>query len=210
MIASLVARFGLGLLFGRLRDSLAKIPPKVWLVLAALAAAGALLWWHNHAVEEARKEGREAADKEWKGAFDTMHKAALDLTDAYNATATALANARKEAHEQDRRRIAADADALRLRGPGRAAAPVCGRRDAASLSPAPGGPDSPNRPADAPLAPMPDDQPAAILPWTGTVAFAESHDRWRSEALTWRSWHRDMRAAHEEARARLAKTKPEF
>ena len=210
MIGALVARFGLGLLFGRLRDRLAKIPPKVWLVLAALAAVGALLWWHNHAVEAARKEGREAAGREWKGAFDTAHKAALDWSAAYNATATALANARKEAHEQDRRRIAADADALRLRGPGRAAAPVCGRQDAASLSPAPGGPGAPAPLDDAPRPDLPAGDGLAVVRWSWLVDRAREHDQLLSEVTAWRGWYGDHATAHEEARERLDGVGPGF
>lgn len=184
------------------------IPPKVWLALACIALLAGAVWYHGRAVDRARAEGREAANLQWQGAFDTAHRAALQWRAAYQDTSTRLATIRKEAHETERRRIAADADTLRLRGPGRAAAPVCGRIDPAGLSPAPGGPERPDRPGNAPLAPLPDGEPMAIVPWRDLTRWGEQADQWRSEALTWRTWYYEQRAAHDAARARLDEVQP--
>jgi hypothetical protein len=180
------------------------------IVLATAAALGLVLWWHNHAVDAAREVGRRAADREWQAAFDTAHGAALNWRSAYQSTSTALVTIRKEAHEKDLRLNAAAADALRLHGPGRATAPVCGRRDAAVISGATGRHDAPAPVEDAPRPDLPANGGFAIVPWGWLVERAKEHDDLLSEVTTWRAWHPDQAAAHEAARANLSEIKPGF
>lgn len=208
----LLTRLGLGLLFGRIKDVLGNVPPWLWKALAVVAALGALWWWHASTVSDAREEGRlagrQAEAARWQAAFDTAHKAALDWRTAYMGTAETLNTERKARYAADLRAIAASADALRLRGPGAAAAPRCRPGAGLAAAASAGGPDGPGRPADAPLAPLPDEEPMAILPWAGVTRFAEQHDALRAEVLTWRAWYAEQQALRE--RAIKALPKPDF
>ena len=153
---------------------LKSIPPKVWIALAVVALVGAGVWTHKRAVRKAHDAGYSEG---------VIHEAQRIEAKAkkLSAQATALAAKLKEQNNVENRRIAGDADAIRLRGPGKAACfnatvPGADRRDPLA------------RPADAPVGQVPDRERIELiaLPFAGTIAFAERCDLNRAEALTWR------------------------
>jgi hypothetical protein len=185
---------------------LGKLPWQVWAGAAALALLVGGCVWHGSAVNAARTaalaEGKEAEKRRWEQAFQTMKLASETWKSNYEAVSQDLANERSARHAEDLRRIAAGADDLRLRGPGRAAAPRCGSIADSGLGTATGGPERPQGGGDDPVAPLPDPEGLAIVPWGRLVEYAEDHDRWRAEALTWRSWYLEQKEL-----LRLRKTK---
>jgi len=85
--------------------------------------------------------------------------------------------------DEENRRIAGDADTLRLRGPGKAVCPA--------LPSSPGGHEQAAPSADAPLAQLPDTRgPQLIaLPFDDTIRFGKSYDELLNENKAWRDWH---------------------
>lgn len=172
---------------------LGKLPWQVWAAIAAVALLVGGYVLHGRAVKQAYDiayaEGKETEKRRWEQAFQTMKLASETWKSNYEGAAKARNDERSARHAEDNRRIAAGADDLRLRGPGRAAAPRCGSITGAGLSAAPSGPEGAPGGGDAPLPELPEPEGLATVPWGRIVEFGESHDRWRSEALTWRSWY---------------------
>ena len=187
------------------------IPPKVWLVIAALSALGAAYWWHTSAVSAAYNKGYAQAtverDAAWRGAFAKMNAAAEMWRDNFDRQGAALAAEIGAKHAQELRANAARADALRLRGPGRAAACI-NSGGAASLLPASGGHDAPAGSDDAGVAGLPDETPMAILPWPDLIQRSEDADADRAEVKAWREWYARTTAEWEEYRAKLKRELP--
>jgi len=158
---------------------LKRIPRGVWIALAVAALLGIGVLMHGRAVRKAHDaayaQGRadEAARIERK---------ALRIA----AKATAIAQAVKDRNNETNRRIAGDADDLRVRGPGKAAclnpaAPSAGRHQ------------PPSRPGDDPTGQVPvgnglaNSLPElAAVPWPWLVDRAEQCDLNRAEVLSWR------------------------
>lgn len=172
---------------------LGKLPWQIWVALAAVALLVGGYVWHGRAVKQAYDiayaEGKETEKRRWEQAFQTMRLASETWKSNYEGAAKALTDERSAQHAEDLRRIAAGADDLRLRGPGRAAAPRCGSIAGARSATATGGSEGTAGGGDAPLPELPEPEGLAIVPWGRLVEFGESHDAWRSEALTWRSWY---------------------
>jgi len=115
------------------------------------------------------------------------------LTAELDAANVKIAAEIRRRHDEEARRIAAGADALRVSGPGRAAA----------CPPAtPGGHQPPGGAGNAPGPEMPPGDRAAV-PWQWLVARAESADLNRSEVLAWREWHARLNAEWEAWRKRV-------
>lgn len=214
MFTGLIARLGLGLLFGRIRSVAEKIPRQVWIVLAALVVLA--LGWHLHAsaVRDARAEGlaegKQTADRQWSAAIEMQRADAARWRKDYETTATALTAEIGARHAQELRIIAARADDLRLRGPGRAAASCERSGDPAGLPATPGGLDAaPGAIAGGVAGMPPDGGPFATLPWPELVAQAEQADENRAEVKAWRDWYAAQKAKWERARANLAAQLPE-
>lgn len=192
---------------------LAAVPPKVWAVIAALAVLGGLFWWHGHAVDAAREEGRAAgraaADLEWKTAFDKQREASRQWRTNFEAAQGALSQALEESYEADLRTNAARADALRLSGPGRASAARCGPSPHSGVAAGTGGYEQTAPGPDAPGPGMPENDRYAIVPWPWLVQRAEEFDALRAENLTWRRWNDQQRALHNEAVRKLRAQMPE-
>jgi hypothetical protein len=176
------------------------LPREVWYALAALAVLAGLWFWHSHAVSTAYRQGNAdgivATDKKWNAAFTTMSRAADQWKKNFELRSEQLADAQRTAHDQELRRIAADADDLRLRGAGRAAAPRCGPGSGAAVAAsASGHQDSPAGPG-APASPLP------------------AGDGLRDEVKTWRSWYDEQgqlqRASLDALRATLRDANPAF
>ncbi len=180
-----------------------------WLVygLAALLVLGIAYFWHGHVVKVAYREayaaGEKDADRRWKGAFAEMKRASGQWRQNYEKRSSQLSDALRTAHEQDLRRIAADADDLRLRGPGRAAAPGCRPGSAAGLGPAAGQGGQPAPGPGAPASPLPAGDRLAIVPWGWTVRQAEEHDQLLAEVKLWRTWYVEEGALYSQAKADL-------
>jgi len=85
--------------------------------------------------------------------------------------------------DEENRRIAGDADALRLRGPGKAVCPA--------LPSSPGGHQQAAPSSDAPVAQLPNTRGAELiaLPFDDTIGFGKSYDELLNENKAWRDWH---------------------
>ena len=208
-VAALFLAPGLRLAFiGFLRA----IPPKGWLALGALALAAALWWGHTRAVSAAYNRGYATAtverDAKWGEAFDTMHGAALTYAAAFNQQSATLSSQIGARHEQELRSLAARADALRLHGPGRAAATCSRPGDSAGL-PSPARLDEPpGVAAHDGVAGLPDETPMAIVPWPDLVQRSEDADADRAEVIAWRDWFEKNRKAWDEYREKLKRELP--
>jgi hypothetical protein len=187
------------------------IPPKVWLVIAGLAALGGAWWWHTSTVKAAYNRGYAKAsverDAAWRGAFDKMNAAAQAWRENFDQRGAQIAAEIGARNAQELRANAARADALRLRGPGRAAACI-NSGGAASLLPASGGHDAPAGSDDAGVAGLPDETPMAILPWPDLIQRSEDADADRAEVKAWREWYARTKAEWEEYRAKLKRELP--
>lgn len=198
---------------------LTAIPPKVLYAALGLIALTLAFIWHGHEVKQLKAAafaaGEAKADKDWQGAFDQMKVASDQWKANFEAKSTALSDQLRINHAQELRDIAARADDLRLRGPGKATFSCAGRQlDSGLPSPA-GGLVSPGGNQSDQVAPMPSDGgPLAIVPWPELVARAEQADDNAAEVTTWREWYARQKALHDDAVARLkadlAKSKPEF
>jgi outer membrane murein-binding lipoprotein Lpp len=105
---------------------------------------------------------------------DTTHKAQAD--------AARISQQLKDKNDEDNRRIAGDANSLRLRGPGKS---LC--------RPAPAASGDGTRPAkpDASGPALPPDDSAAV-PWGWLVQRSEEHDQLLAEVQAWRTWHDEV------------------
>lgn len=173
MFAALGAKF----VATRIGVLLARVPRWVWIALAVVALVAVGAWWHGNRVEAfgnaKYQAGRDSRDKE-------IERLTREL-DGRNA---ALAAEIRRNHDAQIRRNAVDADALRVRGPGKGAcAPV--------VPPGSGGRDAAGGPGDAAVDQVHNGagEPLIGLPFPATVSFAEQHDNFRTEALSWRGWH---------------------
>lgn len=152
------------------------IPTLAYALLAVAVLIGMGVGLHvkavHNAISAAEKRGEDRA-------YARVEAKALALAAKAQALATDLRNRNNETN----RRIAADADALRLRGPGRASCP-------GYPAPAASGHNAPGRPGDAAVDRLPDQERLDLiaLPFSGTVAFAEQCDLNRAEVLTWREY----------------------
>lgn len=160
--------------------------------LALVLLAWAAISWFDGKIDDARREGRAAADAQWRVAISAANDAARQWKTAYEFKAAEAAIRRRSAHEADLARNAAAADDLRLRGPGRAAAPRCGPVDRARAGTAAGGSAATAARPDAPASPLPPaDGPDqfAIVPWSWLTGRARDFDDLRDEVITWRTWY---------------------
>lgn len=156
------------------------VPRKAWLCLAIAAVVGFVAWRaldaHGDAIQRVKDEAYAS------GRADQLADQVAAQRIANKAAAAINTDIRKKSDEEIRR-IDRDADALLVRGPGKAACP----RPAAASGPA-GGHGPANRPADAPVDQVPDPERVDLIavPFADAISFAEQHDKLRSEALSWR------------------------
>lgn len=192
---------------------LKKIPDWFWICLCTLVGLYGLLVLHNHWVDrqisEAYQSGYNARSDEFDKALAKANDEARRWRDDYEDKTAALSKQIGETNALQVRNNALVADSLRLRGPGKAAAGSCaGRGDSAGPSSGAGGSGSPPAGPDAPLAPVPSDEPMAIVPWADLVRRAEESDAALSEAHTWRTWY--LANEEELKKARLTIPQPAF
>jgi hypothetical protein len=86
----------------------------------------------------------------------------------------------KDRTDEENRRIAGDADTLRLRGPGKAVCPP--------VSGAPGEHQQATPDTNVAGPSLPTDERAAV-PWNWLVQRAQEHDELLNENKAWRDWH---------------------
>lgn len=183
-------------------------------LLGALALAlvlAAALHWFDGQLDQARRQGRAAADAEWRGALADMRGAAQDWKAAYQFKAAEAATHRRIAHDQAVARNAAAADALRLSGPGAATAAGCRSGGRAGTATTAGGPQSPAAAPDASAGPLPAaDGPDqfAIVPWSWLTTRARDLDTLIDEVTAWRTWYPEQ--ADLLRRAKLELPQPEL
>ena len=130
------------------------------------------------------------AEQRHAGKVETqLSKAVAELNKISTATQKAKADAAsiskqlKDKNDEDNRRIAGDANSLRVSGPGKAlcrAAPT-----------APGGREQAPAKPDAPRSALPSTDSAAV-PWDWLTGRAEEHDRLLAEVEAWRAWHDEV------------------
>lgn len=167
------------------------IPRWVWLLLAVALAFRFAVNWHAGKIDALEKAayGRGVTDTSAAMARLQRQRERIDA---------AIAAELRNRHDEENRRIAADADRLRLRGPGKAACPDprvvpvgAGRHGAAGRS------------ADAAVDRVPDPAGPELIamPFVGAIAFGGQHDGFRTEALSWREWHRRFTAEWKRSRA---------
>jgi hypothetical protein len=122
----------------------------------------------------------------WHRQYDTVH-AQIDKADKAardaQATIAKLTREIRNRTDEENRRIAGDADAVRLRGPGKA---VCRAAPAAASGHEPVGGNG-----DASRPQVPSDDRAAV-PWEWLTDRAEQSDLNRAEVLAWRDWYRRL------------------
>jgi hypothetical protein len=66
MLAAIITKLGLGMLFGRVGAIVRGVPPKVWLVLGVLALLAGGVWWHGRATVAHDKALIAATDARWE------------------------------------------------------------------------------------------------------------------------------------------------
>ena len=169
--------------FAGLSGFLKRIPPKVWLIIAIALALVAGFVWHQHAAHKALRTADATGYARAMNEIETKAKALKAKADTLNA---AIAADERKKNDEQARNIERSADALGLRGPGKA-------RCAGNSSPsgAAGGYVAPGGASDDPLAGLPD--PAGInligVPFPDAVAAAKQADLNRAEVISWRDWY---------------------
>jgi hypothetical protein len=164
--------------------ALKAVPRPVWIALAVIALL--LLGSCVHA-RKVKQYGEERYTAGVKAEGDRIAAKALKIA----KRAEEISAKAKELNNEKNRRIAGDADAVRVSGPGKAAC----------LNPAAPSASRPVTPAgkpDAARSEMPPGSGEALLaavPWPWLVDRAEQCDLNRAEAETWRAWHRELTEA---------------
>lgn len=187
LAVAFIPGFGAGLL-KMLKVAVEIVTEHPWqAACAALALWGAWERWDGIRLSARVAEWKAHHDKHLAADKASIARA-IDWRKRTEASGKIVAQVIKEKADVEDRLNAALADSLRLRGPGRATA-LCRPRGGAGLPAAAGGPVAPGGPGDAPLAPMPDDEPMAAVPWRDLVERARDADANRTEVTAWREWY---------------------
>lgn len=188
-IGAAFAALNIGAKLTGISGVLKKVPPKVWYGLALAAALLVGFLWHQHAAHKALKAQYTAG---YAQAGKDIAAHALKLKAKIDAMTVKIAADERSKNDAENRRISAAADALRLRGPGKAGCTLRSEPAAAA-----GGHEPSGRASDVAVAGLPD--PTGIdligVPFDDAVDFGKSHDAWRAEALSWRSFWARLVAA---------------
>ena len=158
------------------------IPRWVWIALAVAILYRGALSWHHRQVKALHDAAYAEGGNAERARLEAEAKRLKAETDAKTA---AIARLTKEKHDAEVRAIAADADALRLSGAGKASlgarCPVmAGGSSGHDLA----GSGTENAGSEVPAT-----DGLAVVPWGWVVGTGESHDSLRSEVLAWRDWY---------------------
>lgn len=169
---------GVGLAFV---GALKSVPRFVWYALAAALVFAFAVHWYNGKIDAAEKRGADAA-------YAHIADKAREIERQANDLAAKISEAFRRKNDEEARAIARAADAVLMRGPGKAACSSVAGVPTLSSRPQPA-----SGPADAPLDQVPSGARTDLiaLPFAPTVAFGREHDLNRSELLTCRAaWQR--------------------
>jgi hypothetical protein len=162
------------------------VPAWAWKAAGIIAALVGAFLVHQHyahkAIANAYAQGKADEAKH-------VEQQALKIKAKVDALTGKIAAQERMKNDEQNRRIAAAADDLRLRGPGKA---TCA--GSASLPSAAGGHVAPSGDGNAAGPQVPSDDRAAV-PWGWLVNRAEEHDVDRAEVLSWREWYSRLVAA---------------
>lgn len=167
------------------------IPRWAWIALAGAVLVLLAVWWHA---------GKKDAfgDARYQAGYSARDAEITKLQREREAADRKLAEEIRRRVNAENARIAADANALRLRGPGRATCPNPPRP-----GPGAGGHDAAAAGADAARPALPAGEWAAV-PWNWLVRRAEEFDRLLTEAKAWREQKAAEIAAHDRSREGVA------
>lgn len=172
---------GLALKAAPIKAALGRIPRWAWIAIAVVAILFVGSCVHSRKVKAFGEERYAAGVAYEQARLEAKAKAIKAKADAASKKITEQLKAR---HDETVTVIYRDADALRVRGPGKAACPgypgVSG--GSGRSEPISGG-------ADASGLGLPE-QGWAAVPWGWLVGEAENCDLNRAEVLTWREWYR--------------------
>lgn len=175
------------------------VPKWVWILLAAALVWRFALGWHSGQIKEHDRQVIAERDAYWKTQIAAVHAEAVAVRRQAEAVSAQITEKVRTDHESETRAIAADAGALRVRGPG-AASVSCRPSDHPGVSVAASG--AGRGPAVANAAGSEAVTGAgAVVPWNWLVNRAEQHDALRAETLAWRSWYQQQSTAWEKMRA---------
>lgn len=157
------------------------IPRPVWIALAVIALLLLGTCAHKRSVKKFGDERYAAGVKHEGDRIAAKAEQIAKRAEEISAKARSLNN-------ETNRRIASDADAVRVSGPGKAAClnpstPGAGRYVTPIGKPDAARPQVPTGDREALLA---------AVPWPWLVDRAEEHDLCLAEAATWRSWHKQL------------------
>ena len=157
-------------------DALSKL--NIWqvLLIATLAIAG-IQTLRLHA-EQRHSAKLETQITKLSGELNTISAQARKA----EADGNRISKQLKDKNDEDNRRIAGDANSLRVSGPGKA---VCRPSAAAS------GDGTRAAKPDAPGPALPPADSAAV-PWNWLVQRSEEHDQLLAEVEAWRTWHDEV------------------
>jgi hypothetical protein len=161
----------------------ANVPWQVWAAIALAIALWLGVRWHAHEVKKTWKAGYDAAKAEDR-------EAAKNLEARINALTVEIATDERKKNDAAVNRISADADDLRLRGPGKAACPSLPKPPAATGGLEPSAVSSRIAPAELP----PDDgaNPLAAVSWSWLVGTGKQCDLELAENVSWRNWYQRL------------------
>lgn len=172
-----------------------RVPRWVWIALAIALAIVAVVVWHDRQIRAHDKAltAQVTADRDaqWNKRLAAERRAALAWKTRFDAEVAAKIKLQRKLNDEEARRIDADRNALRLRGPGQAAAPAgCRPVDHPGLAGLAGRHEpQPGTAANAGTQmPAGDGQDQwAVVPWNWLVDVVSERDAFRVEALGWRS-----------------------
>jgi hypothetical protein len=176
------------------------VPRWVWYALAAVLAWHFALTWHARQVTAHDRTVIAARDAQWQARFDQMRQSALAWKGEAEVRAANISTLTRKLNDEENRRIAADADGLRVRGPGAATAAGCRPVDRPALPAAGGQPGAQPGPGAHAAAAVPAGDGLAVVPWDWLVDVVEQADGNRAEVLTWHAWYDQQAAAWETMR----------
>jgi hypothetical protein len=168
------------LILGKIASGFRAVPSWAWKGLAVIVLLIGGYLWHGHKVR--------AHDKAIIAAEDALiADQALAMKRKIDALTQQISTIEKAKNDEENRRIDRAADAIGVRGPGKAA---CSRNTGV---PAPaGGPRPASGSGSAAPASVPSDDGLAGVQWNWLVATGRTCDLNRAETLGWRSWYRQM------------------
>jgi hypothetical protein len=176
MLAWMVAKWAATATF---RKRTGSIPWQFWALLALVVALWLGIRWHAHEIEQTWQSGYDAG-------YAKAQEEQRQLAAAVDKRSTQISNSERSKNDEAVRNIHDSADAISMRGPGKAGA------NCPSLAAAPSGPEPATEqpsPATASLPPEDREDPLATVSWRWLVGTGKQCDLERAENVSWRNWY---------------------